>query len=603
MSCLERLALDNARQMMLLVDPENLRIVLANRVAWETLGLAEEDLLGKAITEVESSLPDVFYWEDVRNGQYHEIELQDGLYLCGDGSLLPVDKSVRVVAQAGRSFMLVQAHDVRLQRRIEDDLALAMSQLRATIESTGNGLLVINLQGGIASMNSLFCRMWGIPENLLLTQADAKIIDRMAGQLVDDSVWRSRLQPTVDTAETEDIFPLKDGRVFECKSRPQYLDERVIGRVFSCSDITDHIRIQRELTEAVTEAEAASRAKTRFLRTMSHELRTPMNAILGFSRLLKDQELPAQQEALARKIVDASERLLVLLDGIIDYARLEGNEGGHVQRATFDLAEMLVAASSSGFLSAKKMGLETRLDLDPGLPTHVHGDAKIIKRVLGQFISNAVKFTARGSIGLSVARMASAAEGHVCLRFRLSDTGIGIPPEIQERLFRPFTQADEGADRQFEGIGLGLALARELAHLIGGEIGVESEPGQGSTFWLELTLRVDESISPAPEPVGPQVPAPLPQHVQPAPAASGPLPDDLRATVQVLDNLLRAYDTRAGTLLAKAEPGLRPWLGERFDSLSELIESFEYDQASVLLNNQKNEPSDGIRQSNESAQP
>jgi len=249
------------------------------------------------------------------------------------------------------------------------------------------------------------------------------------------------------------------------------------------------------------------------------------------------------------------------------------------------------------------MGLETRLDLDPGLPTHVHGDAKIIKRVLGQFISNAVKFTARGSIGLSVARMASAAEGHVCLRFRLSDTGIGIPPEIQERLFRPFTQADEGADRQFEGIGLGLALARELAHLIGGEIGVESEPGQGSAFWLELTLRVDESISPAPEPVGPQVPAPLPQHVQPAPAASGPLPDDLRATVQVLDNLLRAYDTRAGTLLAKAEPGLRPWLGERFDSLSELIESFEYDQASVLLNNLKNEPSDGIRQSNESAQP
>lgn len=344
--------------------------------------------------------------------------------------------------------------------------------------------------------------------------------------------------------------------------------------------------IAEDLLAARDAAEAANRAKTRFLGTMSHELRTPMNAVLGFSRLLNDQGLPAQQAVLARKIVEASERLLALLNAIIDYARLEEG-GGAVRLAAFDLSALLVEASAAGFLTAQAKGLQTSLDIDPGLPTRLRGDAKIIHRVLEQFVGNAVKFTVQGSIRLSAAKLEAAVAGHVRMRIGVSDTGIGIPPEIQARLFQPFTQADDGIGRKFEGIGLGLALARELAHLLDAEVGFASEPGKGSNFWLELELGVDESVSPtAGSP--PMQSAGLPPVSRPMPASAGdpagnPMPDNLRATLKALDTMLCAYDTRAASALAQAAPSLRPWLGGGIDALADLIDDFDYDQACLLL--------------------
>ena len=337
------------------------------------------------------------------------------------------------------------------------------------------------------------------------------------------------------------------------------------------------------LRAAKDAAEAANRAKTRFLGTMSHELRTPMNAILGFSRLLHDQGLPAPQDVLARKIVDASDRLLLLLNGIIDYARLEGGGEADVRLAAFELPALLAEVSAAGFAAARAKGLQTSIDLDPGLPARLLGDARIIKRVLEHFISNAVKFTPQGAIRLSAAKVAAAGDGQVRLRFSVSDTGIGIPREIETQLFQPFIQADDGTDRKFEGIGLGLVLARELACVMGGDIGVASKPGQGSTFWLQLTLRVDDSIAPAPGSAGADAPAATTPKAPAAAMAVGPLPDPLRSTLQTLDALLCAYDTRAAEVLTQAAPGLRPWLGGRVDTLAGLIDAFDYDQACLLL--------------------
>lgn len=145
MSGLDRLLLDHAPQMMLLVEPATLRIVTANRAVTTQLGFSVVELVGKAITDIESSLQDVFYWEDVRNGQYADIETQEGEYLRSDGSLLPVRKSVHLVAGADGPLLVVQATGIEAQHQIEDDLAQATSQLRATLESTGNGILVIDL--------------------------------------------------------------------------------------------------------------------------------------------------------------------------------------------------------------------------------------------------------------------------------------------------------------------------------------------------------------------------------------------------------------------------------------------------------------------------
>ena len=144
MSDLERLVIDYTEQMILLVEPVDLRIVMANQVAQQILGYSEAELLEKSIIDVESSLQDVFYWEDVRNGQYLNIDSQEGLYQCADGSMRTATKSIRKIEQDGKPWLLIQAREVRDELRIEDDLAQTTSQLRATLESTGNGILVID---------------------------------------------------------------------------------------------------------------------------------------------------------------------------------------------------------------------------------------------------------------------------------------------------------------------------------------------------------------------------------------------------------------------------------------------------------------------------
>ena len=343
--------------------------------------------------------------------------------------------------------------------------------------------------------------------------------------------------------------------------------------------------VAKDLRAARDAAQAANRAKTRFLGTMSHELRTPMNAVLGFSRLLHDQGLPTAQQVLAGKVVTASERLLLLLNGIIDYARLERGSQDDADLAAFDLAALLGQCSAAGFAAAKAKGLQTGVDIDPGLPRCLRGDAKVIERILQQLIGNAVKFTSSGSIRLSAARLAAGNDAAPRLRVSVSDTGIGIPQSIQARLFQPFMQADDGAARKFEGIGLGLALARELAHLLGAEVGLTSESGRGSCFWLELELKADASALPVALAAyeASSVAAPLPTGA--AASAKGPLPAHSRATLQNLERLLGACDTRAATVLAGAAAELRPWLGDGVDALFSLIDAFEFDRACLLLEN------------------
>ncbi|HSG23418.1 MAG TPA: PAS domain-containing protein, partial [Azonexus sp.] len=250
MSSMEKLMLDHSPSMMLLVEPTQLRIVMANRGASQTLGYPEETLLAMTITDIESSLQDVFYWEDVRNGQYHDIDSQEGLYQCADASLLTVIKSVRVVDHQDSPLLLVQARDIQNERQVEDALEQTLSQLRATLESTGNGILVIDWQGRIASMNRLFSTMWNIQEDLLLDRNDAAILELMANQVVETEACRTRLHAIVDNIETEEIFRLKDGRVFECKSRPQYLGEHIVGRVFGFNDITERTHAEAALRDS-----------------------------------------------------------------------------------------------------------------------------------------------------------------------------------------------------------------------------------------------------------------------------------------------------------------------------------------------------------------
>ncbi|HLZ76715.1 ATP-binding protein [Phenylobacterium sp.] len=261
---------------------------------------------------------------------------------------------------------------------------------------------------------------------------------------------------------------------------------RMIGAL---QNITDRKAAERALVQAKEEAEAATRAKSAFLATMSHEIRTPLNGVLGMAQAMATGTLDTEQRDRLDVIRQSGESLLAILNDVLDLSKIEAGKL-ELEHAEFDLEETVQGALSAFAATAQAKGLGLTLNIQPAARGVYIGDSVRVRQILYNLISNGLKFTGKGGVKVTLSRRGRR------LRLRVADTGIGVAPEKLAGLFRKFEQADASTTRRYGGTGLGLSICQDLAAMMGGEIGVESAPGQGATFTVELPL---ERIADAPE--------------------------------------------------------------------------------------------------------
>ena len=310
-----------------------------------------------------------------------------------------------------------------------------------------------------------------------------------------------------------------------------------------------------ELAVAKEVAEEASRSKSTFLANMSHEIRTPMNAIIGLTHLLRRDVADVQSVQRLDKVAQAAQHLLGIINDILDFSKIEAGKLS-IEVDDFDLERVFRSLNDLIAARAVEKGLELINCIDPALPAVLRGDRMRLYQVLLNFASNALKFTDEGSV--IVRALLRDREGErLRVRFEVIDSGIGLSDEQQQRLFQAFEQADVSTSRRFGGTGLGLAISERLVHLMGGELGVSSRLGEGSTFWFELPLELGQRADPAPRPM-------------PLPAGTRILVvDDIADAREALGGMLEAFVSRVGEAAsgqeAVTEVALAAARGEPYD--------------------------------------
>ena len=376
-------------------------------------------------------------------------------------------------------------------RQTLSDLTEASSLLNATLDATIDGILVVDLAGRMTSFNQRFVEMWGIPADVLADRDEQAALDYVIDQLADPAAFLQKIGELYadPDAESTDIIELKNGRVLERGSMPQRIDSDVVGRVWSFRDVTERVRAENALAIARDEAMEASRLKSEFVATTSHEIRSPMNGVIGLTGLLLETELDETQREFAEGVRSSAEALLVVINDILDFSKIEAGKL-ELEDAEFDLAAAIEDVTTLVAPTAAAKNLDFQTSIDPAVPLALVGDVGRLRQIILNLLTNAVKFTAEGGVQVRVTASGRRIDGRVPIRVAVEDTGVGLAIDDRSRLFEPFSQADASTTRRYGGTGLGLTICERLAHAMKGSIGVQSELGAGSTFWVEVPFEL-----------------------------------------------------------------------------------------------------------------
>lgn len=354
---------------------------------------------------------------------------------------------------------------------------------RSILESMEEGYYEVDLGGKLIFFNDALCRMLGYSRDELTGMNYTEVMEPEHLEQVYD-IFHKVFTTGIPVSWFDWEFIKKDGskRVGEGSiTLIKDFTEQAVGFKGIIRDTTGR-RQAEKMREDKIKAEAENRSKSEFLANISHEIRTPLNGIIGMAELALDTRLDENQRQILEAIEKESDILLTLINDILDFSKFEA-EKYELEEVPFDLRALMEDITSSFSLGSEKKGLEIFSYLPADVPTLLTGDPGRLRQILTNLIGNALKFTDTGEIFIR-AEMAEEKDDGIKIRFFVQDTGIGIPEDKQEKIFDIFTQADGSTTRKYGGTGLGLAISRQLTELMGGEIGVESQCGEGSTFWF-----------------------------------------------------------------------------------------------------------------------
>jgi two-component system, sensor histidine kinase RpfC len=415
---------------------------------------------------------------------YHvnETIYDPSLFAIGVGGLFCMACGVvlMMLSRNSRLRMQLQRAKTRCEELADHAWELKEAEARASslLEAQGDLIVRRDSAGRITYANDAYCALAGAQREALIgaTATLPRLQEAPANVLPDGTRIHDEQVVTADgprwLAWRDVVVWAPDHNSAEVQS---------VGR-----DVTERIETEHALAEARDAAEDASRAKSRFLAMVSHEIRTPLNGILGMADLLRDTALSREQADMLQTLRGSSRVMLGLVDEVLDFSKIEAGKL-LIEKTDFDLHALVNSTCRIVSAQAAAKGIEFVVSIMPEVPPAVRGDPHHLRQVLINLAGNAVKFTEKGSVTVHASVQAET-ESAVRLKFSIRDTGIGIAPEAQAKIFESFAQADDSTTRRFGGTGLGTTIAKQLVGLMGGRIGLESAPGLGSTFWVEVDL-------------------------------------------------------------------------------------------------------------------